>query len=205
MCLTFDSQYLVTGDSQGLIYVWNVSLELTGGSGQTSPRAGAVRSGEGALHTFELHRDKGAVTNLLCIHRPLSLFGLTANMKAYEPPEIKAFSKVPSEPGQDLESHTTLVPLLLQDNPRHDEENDLWEKLEDHEEQEYFLRASQRVLKPAGTAVSQSVASALLNEKPEVIKFEAEPKTELERLKEENRRLKRTLLERFDQTFDLSP
>lgn len=92
--------------------------------------------------------------------------------------------------------------LLLQDNLRRDDESDLWDKLEDHEEQEYFLRASQRVLKPAGSTVSQSVASALLNEKPEVIKFEGEPKTEIERLKEENRRLKRTLIERFDQTFD---
>lgn len=199
MCLTFDSQYLVTGDSQGLIYVWNVSLEHTGGSGQTSPRAGAGNSGEGSLHTFELHKDKGAVTNLLCIHRPLSLFGLTANMKAYEPPEIKAFSKVPSEPGQD---QTTLVSLLLQDTPRQDDDSDLWSKLEDHEEEEYFLRASHRVLKPTGTAVSQSVASTLLSEKPEVIKFEADSKTEIEKLKEENRRLKRTLIERFDQTFD---
>ena len=201
MCLTFDSQYLVTGDSQGLIYVWNVSLEHTGGSGQTSPRAGAGKSGE--LHTFELHKDKGAVTNLLCIHRPLSLFGLTANMKAYEPPEIKAFSKVQSEPGQDLESQKTLVSLLLQDTLRQDDDSDLWSKLEHHEEMEYFLRASHRVLKPTGTtAVSQSVASALLSEKPEVIKFDADSKTEIERLKEENRRLKRTLIERFDQTFD---
>jgi len=34
-------------------------------------------------------------------------------MKAYEPPEIKAFSKVAPEPGVDPEAHTTLVQLLL--------------------------------------------------------------------------------------------
>ena len=60
MCLTFDSQYLVCGDSQGLIYVWNVSLEHTG---QTSPQAGAALS-KGVLQTFEMHKDKGAITNL---------------------------------------------------------------------------------------------------------------------------------------------
>jgi len=41
MCLTFDGVYLVCGDSQGLIYVWNVSQEYTG-SQLTSPRAGGA-------------------------------------------------------------------------------------------------------------------------------------------------------------------
>lgn len=32
MCLTFDNQYLVSGDSQGLIYIWNIAAEHAGGS-----------------------------------------------------------------------------------------------------------------------------------------------------------------------------
>lgn len=47
--------------------------------------------GSQLLQTLELHKDKGAITNLKCIYRPLSLYGLTANMKAYEPIEMKSF------------------------------------------------------------------------------------------------------------------
>jgi hypothetical protein len=95
MCLTFDGVYLVCGDSQGLIYIWNVSQEYTG-SQLTSPKAGGGSStSQPNLHTLELHKDKGAITNLLCIYRPLSLYGLTANMKGYDPlGEIKPFQKV---------------------------------------------------------------------------------------------------------------
>jgi len=46
-----------------------------------------------AVSTFELHKDKGAITNLICIYRPLSMYGLTANMKAYEPSEVKPLQK----------------------------------------------------------------------------------------------------------------
>ena len=68
----------------------------------TSPRSGALNQaaatnghkgdllgqGSSILQTFELHKDKGAITNLVCLYRPLSLFGLTANMKAYEPVQV---------------------------------------------------------------------------------------------------------------------
>ena len=96
MCLTFDGQYLISGDNQGLIYVWNISTDYTQSSSTlTSPRAGSnppkTNEIQTLLSTFEFHKDKGAITNLLCIYRPLSLFGLTANMKAYEPMEVKAF------------------------------------------------------------------------------------------------------------------
>ena len=94
MCLTFDAQYLVCGDAQGLIYIWNVAQDYQGGSTLTSPRAGAGAAVAGdnlPLRTFELHKDKGAITNLCCIYRPLSLYGLTANMKSYEHLEIKPF------------------------------------------------------------------------------------------------------------------
>jgi hypothetical protein len=45
------------------------------------------------LQTFEVHKDKGAITNLVAIHRPLSLFGLTANMQGYEPGDLKPLQK----------------------------------------------------------------------------------------------------------------
>lgn len=41
------------------------------------------------MKTFDLHKDKGAITNLVPIQRPLSLYGLTANMSGYEPNQIK--------------------------------------------------------------------------------------------------------------------
>ena len=44
--------------------------------------------------TFEIHKDLGPVTNLIAIRRPLSLYGLKANLKAYEPGEVKQMSKV---------------------------------------------------------------------------------------------------------------
>ena len=86
--------------------------------------------------------DKGPITNLLCIHRPLSLYGLTANMKAYEPTEVKAFSKVPMI--LDSENVNTLVPLVLSDNS----EPTLWDQIAEHEEIDYLIRSSQRILKP---------------------------------------------------------
>jgi hypothetical protein len=54
-----------------VIYIWQITSE------------------ELLMKTFELHKDKGAVTNIVAIERPLSLFGLTANMDAYEPNVIK--------------------------------------------------------------------------------------------------------------------
>lgn len=80
MCLSRDGQLLVSGDSEGLIYVWHIR-DVGAGSGP--PR----------LQTFELHKDKGAITNLVAFNRPLSLFGLTANMQGYEPGEFKSLKR----------------------------------------------------------------------------------------------------------------
>jgi WD40 repeat protein len=57
-------KFLITGDVVGVIYIWNLM------SGSEDP----------TLKTFDLHKDEGAITNLVAIQRPLSLFGLTANM-----------------------------------------------------------------------------------------------------------------------------
>lgn len=67
MTLSVDGSRLISGDSNGLIYVWLLTSE------------------DLQLKTFELHKDKGSVTNLVALERPLSLFGLTANMAGYEP------------------------------------------------------------------------------------------------------------------------
>lgn len=77
MALSMDGRHLVTGDAQGLIYIWAL-IEESHGSSTSLP-----------VQTFEVHKDKGAITNLVAINRPLSLFGLTANMQGYEPGEIK--------------------------------------------------------------------------------------------------------------------
>ena len=66
---------LVSGDVNGLIYVWQLTTE------------------DLALKTFELHKNKGAITNLVSCERPLSLFGLTANMQGYEPCQLKALQR----------------------------------------------------------------------------------------------------------------
>jgi hypothetical protein len=70
-------KFLITGDVVGVIYIWNLM------SGSEDP----------TLKTFDLHKDKGAITNLVAIQRPLSLFGLTANMQGYEPGEIKTLRR----------------------------------------------------------------------------------------------------------------
>lgn len=85
----------------------------------------------------------------------------------------------------------------------------MWDKIAENEEYDYIIRSSQRILKPTtstNTSVIQNLA--MKEEQPEIIGFtEANTSnpsqmTEVERLREENKRLKRTLLERFDDTFN---
>jgi len=87
MCMTNDCNQLITGDAAGLIYIWSLREHDA--------------SGVHKLKTFEIHKDKGAITNLVPIHRPLSLFGLTANMQGYEPGDIKALNKNPQGANDD--------------------------------------------------------------------------------------------------------
>lgn len=86
MCLSKEGQLLITGDSEGLIYVWHVreaTAQQNAASAISAPR----------LQTFEIHKDKGPITNLVAFHRPLSLFGLTSNMQGYEPGEFKSLKR----------------------------------------------------------------------------------------------------------------
>ena len=78
LCLTVDGQFLISGDSQGLIYVWSTQSHF-----ESLPDSTDLK-GSGLITTFELHKDQGSITNLIALHRPLSLFGLTANMNSYE-------------------------------------------------------------------------------------------------------------------------
>jgi hypothetical protein len=45
------------------------------------------------MKTLDLHKDKGGITNIVAIQRPLSLYGLTANMSGYEPNQIKQLQR----------------------------------------------------------------------------------------------------------------
>ena len=92
MCLSADGRYLICGDAAGLLYIWTVS-SLGGGPSDTVTN----KDDNGPslpLRTLELHGKKGVVTNLLPLNRPLSLFGLTANLKEYDPGQIVPLQKV---------------------------------------------------------------------------------------------------------------
>lgn len=78
MVLSVDNSQLVTGDTGGTIYIWNLNVEGDNSGGSSR-----------VLRTLDIHREYGAITNLVPLSRPLSLFGLTANMQAYEPGECK--------------------------------------------------------------------------------------------------------------------
>jgi len=81
ICLSVDGQYLITGDSQGLLYIWSTSPEPLSAI-MSNDNTNTTSSG--LISTFELHKDKGAINNLVALHRPLSMYGLTANMNSYE-------------------------------------------------------------------------------------------------------------------------
>lgn len=81
MTLSVDNLQLISGDTAGSIYIWNLGVE---GDNSTSGGNSAL------LQNLDIHRDYGAITNLVALNRPLSLFGLTANMQSYEPGELKA-------------------------------------------------------------------------------------------------------------------
>ena len=158
MTLTQDQQYLVTGDSAGLLYVWATS-DLNEPSSPTSESKATL------INNLELHNNKGAITNIIAINRPLSLFGLTANMNEYAVPQIKPLSKIAGEFEQQIEFNCS------------PEMNDT-----------YNIDASE--------AAFWANAGIALDTRPKEEK--GLTKGEVESLREENRRLKRTLIERFE-------
>ena len=187
MCASNNGQHLITGDASGLIYIWSLTDGLT-------------ESGQMKLQTFEIHKDKGAVTNLVAIHRPLSLFGLTANMQGYEPGEIKALNK--NVQGINAPQQTCTIQLYPK-NQLVDEDSDQMEDLAEYEELQYFAEASKALV----TANKQSSANAqTMNNNTDFVAIdnthEEQPSNEINRLREENLRLKKTLAEKFNSEFD---
>ena len=128
--MSADGNHLITGDASGLIYVWSIKDQQQ----DSKPIK---------VHTFELHKDKGAVTNLVSLQRPLSLFGLTANMQGYEPGDLKALYKAPSGLNDPSISCTVLLGAK-QGNPIDDDN-----ELADYEELQYFQEAAMALTAPS--------------------------------------------------------
>lgn len=81
---------MICGDVAGLIYVWSTA-------DAAEPSSPASDNKSCLVSTLELHSNKGAITNLVAINRPLSLFGLTANMAEYTVPQVKPLAKIAGE------------------------------------------------------------------------------------------------------------
>jgi len=90
----------------------------------------------GLITTYELHKDQGHITNLIPIHRPLSLFGLTANMKAFEVPEVLPLQKFA---GQGKEVTDVMLGVTQKNQSIHDAFDLI-------EEDSYFAQAATRML-----------------------------------------------------------
>lgn len=117
--------------------------------------------------------NKGAITNILAIQRPLSLYGLTANLAEYKVPEVKALQKYPGEPVGEIE-------VIMRSNPAQPKE--VWTN-----EASLWIEAAQ------GCNLSSVVTG----------KGDTKKTTgEIDELREENKRLKRTLVERFSMKFE---
>ena len=68
------------------MFLWNLNIDGDNSGG-----------GEGIdrrlMQTLDVHAGHGAITNLVPLTRPLSLFGLTANMQSYEPGDLKPLQR----------------------------------------------------------------------------------------------------------------
>ena len=80
-----------------------------------SPQSANDQTHNGLITTYELHKDKGAITNLVPLFRPLTLFGLTANMKSFEVQEIKALQKFKVDQNDQSKQETLDFGLCLSD------------------------------------------------------------------------------------------
>ena len=64
MVLSLDNKYLVSGTDEGTIYIWDTNKKEL-------------------YKNLELHKGKGAIMGLRAIERPIHLYGLNANVKAF--------------------------------------------------------------------------------------------------------------------------
>ena len=123
MCLSTDGRFLITGDVAGSIYKWTIKDEQT----TSLP-----------LSTFDIHKDHGAVTNLVAISRPLSLFGLTANMQGYEPGDLRPLQKQLNQ----IEQQETFSQIGIQTNSCNAQESSYLDELAELEELQFISEAS---------------------------------------------------------------
>ena len=138
LCLSVDGQHLISGDSQGLIYIWSTQTSETS-QNQIQPSVNAPNGqGEGLISTYELHKDQGAITNLVPLHRPLSMFGLTANMKSYEVQDICLLQK---HKNMVQDSKHVTIGLALKDQLEINQFN-FSDKVGEAEEDDYFMNAA---------------------------------------------------------------
>lgn len=99
-----------------------------------------VEGSSGLISTYELHKDKGAITNLVPLYRPLSLFGLTANMKAFETVEVMPLQKFKGAADNGpIEMNVGAEDFLRQDLS-------LQAQFQLAEEDNYFVQAAQRIM-----------------------------------------------------------
>ena len=172
MCMSIDGSKLITGDASGLIYVWSLKDQQT----DSKPLK---------VQTSELHKDKGPITNLIPLQRPLSLFGLTANMQGYEPGDLKALYKAPN--GLNDPSVSCSVQLYLKQGLECDIETDL----ADYEELQYFQEAAMVMTAP-------TVAQKVDSDGEEFMTVDTKPdQSEIQKLKDENSRLKKALVDKL--------
>lgn len=75
-------------------------------------------------------------------------------------------------------------------------QDQLWEKIAQSEEEEYVIRASKRMFKTEQKIIKTE------NEDFIGMNDNKGDTDEIEKLRTENKRLKRTLMERFDETFN---
>ena len=142
MTLTQDNQQLVTGDTAGSMFLWNLNIEGdNSGGGEGSDRR--------LMQTLDVHAGHGAITNLVPLTRPLSLFGLTANMQSYEPGDLKPLQRnqLTAEQANEQVLTVTINPIndgsgalkrSKTDDSSDDEDDCLGVEMAEYAEMEYF-------------------------------------------------------------------
>ena len=215
MCLSLDNQYLVAGDMGGLIYIWSTNVPSGTTPGNVDPKE------NGLVTTYELHKDQGQVSNLVPMMRPLSLFGLTANMRSFEyaacSPLQKNIGKVRGDL-QDgaqesvLEIGIQMIPSIQASlNPSHRNistssalETLLHESQFETEQYAWISQSANGMLlgQAASTQMQKMPGDREKGKDGGSAKKGKGADLQAQSLQEQNNRLKRTLAQRFDEYFD---
>ena len=152
MTLSVDNNQLITGDSLGTIYVWNLKADGDNSGGAANAAAGSGQNK--LLQTLDIHREYGGITNLVPLTRPLSLFGLTANMQAYEPGDFRVLQRNQQSQQEAYESVLSVQLAPINERTQFDDdreqsdsedEDNLGQQMTEYAELEYFCQVSQNV------------------------------------------------------------